>query len=227
MTASEPTTTPRRGRPRLDSRPVVGDPLEAILDAAARLVGERGVSNTSISGIAKEVGLTQSSVYYYFANKTEILVALMNREIVSPVDTLDRVVSGGGSPAVKLFRFIRLDVVTLSQLELDLSELQRFAIRDRDAFASYWERVAHMQRQVAELVRQGIAEGEFLPTDADLAATTILGNNEGAMNRFGWEPRWTSDQVGLQLAELVLRGLMVHPEGLDDVRRQAEELNAV
>ncbi|CAN5430785.1 hypothetical protein BH10ACT3_BH10ACT3_15540 [soil metagenome] len=226
MSPPQPTATPRRGRPRLDSRPVIGDPQEAILNAAARLVNEHGVSDTSISRIAKEVGLTQSSVYYYFANKTEILVALMNRGMEKASGNLQQVIAAGGSPAVQLFEFIRSDVRTLCDLELDMGDINRVAARDRASFATYWDHVAQMEHQLADLLRRGVAEQELRTIDPALAATTILANNEGALTRFQWGTAWTSEQFGEHLADMVLRGLLIDPGRIDEIRRRADELNA-
>src|SRR5256885_98881 len=75
----------RTGRPRHDSRPVLGDPTDEILGAAARLFGERGVAGTSMSLIAREVGLKQSSLYYYFRSRDETVLALMRRANVVPL----------------------------------------------------------------------------------------------------------------------------------------------
>ena len=85
---------PRRaGRPRADARPVVGDPTDAILAAASRLIGELGVGGTPMSRIASEVGLKQSSLYYYFRRKEEILAALVARANVVPLELM-RTIAG-------------------------------------------------------------------------------------------------------------------------------------
>jgi len=62
----------RAGRPRRDGRAVVGDPPDEILRVAATLFGELGVAATTMSRIAAEVGLGQSSLYYYFRSREEV-----------------------------------------------------------------------------------------------------------------------------------------------------------
>lgn len=56
--------------PRADSR------LPALLDAAARLFAERGYSATSMRDIAQAVEMLPGSLYYRFASKEELLVAV-------------------------------------------------------------------------------------------------------------------------------------------------------
>jgi AcrR family transcriptional regulator len=52
---------------------------EKILDAAERLMAERGFSATSIAAIRKESGLPASSIYWHFQNKEGLLAAVMQR----------------------------------------------------------------------------------------------------------------------------------------------------
>lgn len=51
----------------------------AILDAAARLMAERGYEATSISVLSKETGLPSSSIYWHFGSKEGVLAAVMER----------------------------------------------------------------------------------------------------------------------------------------------------
>jgi AcrR family transcriptional regulator len=50
-----------------------------ILDAAARLMSSRGYEGTSVSEIAQESGLPNSSIYWHFNSKAGILAAVMER----------------------------------------------------------------------------------------------------------------------------------------------------
>lgn len=60
--------------------------VETILDAAARAVVERGVDAVGTRLIAQEAGVPVASLYQYFADKDEILLALVERDI----EELDR-----------------------------------------------------------------------------------------------------------------------------------------
>jgi len=48
-----------------------------VLDAALKLIAERGVSGTSLQMIADEMGVTKAAVYYHFHAKVDILRALV------------------------------------------------------------------------------------------------------------------------------------------------------
>lgn len=52
-----------------------------ILDAALKLIGDNGVSGTSLQMIADEIGVTKAAVYHQFKTKEEIVIALTEREL--------------------------------------------------------------------------------------------------------------------------------------------------
>lgn len=55
--------------------------VERILDAAAALVVEVGVEDLGTRGIAERAGIPVASLYQYFADKDDILLALVERDI--------------------------------------------------------------------------------------------------------------------------------------------------
>ena len=55
--------------------------VERILDAAASLVVERGVERLSTRAVATAAGVPVATLYQYFADKDEILLALVERDV--------------------------------------------------------------------------------------------------------------------------------------------------
>src|SRR3954464_8468936 len=136
---AEPGSPRRRaGRPRVDARPVIGDPTEEILTAASRMFQQLGLESTTMSRLAAEVGLKQSSLYYYFPNRDAVLAALVAQANVVPLELVERIVAAGGSAGAQLYRFVRGDVEALCALPFDINEIHRVATRDRTRFAAYW-----------------------------------------------------------------------------------------
>lgn len=71
----------RVGRPSTTSR-------EAILAVAVRLVQQQGVSALSLRQLARELGISPTSLYRYFANKQQLLSALGDQVLSLNGDTL-------------------------------------------------------------------------------------------------------------------------------------------
>jgi AcrR family transcriptional regulator len=85
--------TPLDGAAR---RPDEGDTRERILDVALDLFIEQGYDKTSLRQIADRLGFTQAAIYYHFAAKADILVALHLRlhELARPA--LDQLAKEAG-----------------------------------------------------------------------------------------------------------------------------------
>jgi AcrR family transcriptional regulator len=60
-----------------------------VLDAAIKLIAERGVSGTSLQMIADAMGVTKAAVYRQFKTKEEIVIAITEREMARLEDALE------------------------------------------------------------------------------------------------------------------------------------------
>lgn len=67
---------PRRYAPRLPP----AERREQLLDAALRIIAERGYSAVSIEAVAREAGVSRPVVYGLFADLGDLLTALLERE---------------------------------------------------------------------------------------------------------------------------------------------------
>lgn len=58
-----------------------------IMEAAMTLFGRQGLIGTSLVDIAREAGVTRGAIYWHFANKEELFIALMS-EMCEPMQDL-------------------------------------------------------------------------------------------------------------------------------------------
>jgi TetR/AcrR family transcriptional regulator len=220
----DPTVPKRAGRPRRHGGPVTGDPTDEILHRAAALFDGQGVAATTMSQLAAEVGLGQSSLYYYFRSRDEVVAALVQRANVVPLDLVDAVSDASGSAGAKLLRFVRGDIEALCALPFDINEIHRIAARDRERFAEYWRERARLERRLSMLVRTGVDAGQLRPVDAPLVALTIMSNDEGVQNWFRLQTRRRAPAVARAVAELTVAGLLADSSLLTAVVQEAESL---
>jgi AcrR family transcriptional regulator len=64
--------------------------LDHLLNAAAELFLERGYANTRMEDIAASMQMSRSSLYYYYENKEQVLLALTESDLQVATDTLER-----------------------------------------------------------------------------------------------------------------------------------------
>jgi AcrR family transcriptional regulator len=74
---------------------------EALLDAAERVFLRHGFVAATLNEIAKEAGVTRGALYWHFADKLAIFIA-MNERVKSPMDALFAELTGGPDPVAGL-----------------------------------------------------------------------------------------------------------------------------
>ena len=214
---------PGAGRPRKTTRTGAGPVDAEIVGAAAHLFATHGIGATTMAQIAEAVGLEVSSIYYYFSSKHEVLERIVVDVNRVPLRIAADVQLEFPDAARRLHAFIRRDVAALCDFPFDFNEIHRLARDDRGNFTRYWADREQLLVEVEAIVRQGIDDGVFGPADPELAALTILANDEAVQNWYRpstgeTAARLSPEQIGSYVADLALRGLLVDVDALDAVR---------
>jgi AcrR family transcriptional regulator len=166
---SNPRSAPRPARNETQS--------QTILDAASLLFIEKGFGGTNINDIADAVGVTRTALYYYFPSKEAMLEAL-TKDVTERASELTAEVSRRAElPPDEALREL-----ILRQASLVLTHPLQFRVAERSEGS-----LPEAQRQAAQaarravrdgfvnVIRRGIAQGVFMPVDADVAAFSIIG----------------------------------------------------
>ena len=200
-----------------------------IMVVAARLFRERGYLNTTMTEIARACGLGQSSLYYWFRQKEDILLGLLALNRVSLAFAEELSVETG-SPAVRLVRLLRLDIHELCSSPVDICEVEVMAEQQPDAFVDFWADTAALHGHFAALISDGIARGEFIECDPEFAALNICAAEEGVQRRYRnsaahapggtspfRHPDYSREHVAEELAAMLVRGLLRDPSVLPEL----------
>jgi AcrR family transcriptional regulator len=178
-----------------------------------------------MSRLAAEVGLGQSSLYYYFRGREEVVAALVAKANVVSLSLIEQVAAGPGSVPAKLHRFVQGDVESLCALPFDINEIHRIAGRERERFAGYWRERAQLERRLSALVDEGVRSAALREVDPRLTTLTILANDEGTQNWFRLRARASATATASAVADLTVAGLLAPGRSLDDVRRELDGEN--
>lgn len=183
-----------QGRPRQDGSVSPGSPRDDILRAATRLFSEHGYALTSITQIARAAGLQQSSLYYYFRSKEEILQAALavNREALA---FADEVIASEAPASEKLYRLLRYDTLQLCLSPFDFNEIERLAESQPEEFSDWWQDYNRLHKHVVALVQEGQESGEFIECDPVIAASAALCLDEGIQKRYRTQAKHSPDSA--------------------------------
>ena len=61
---------------------------QSILDAASKLIAQKGVKDTSLADISKEVGISKGTLYYYYSTKNDIIYDIADIHLKQITDEL-------------------------------------------------------------------------------------------------------------------------------------------
>ncbi|HOX44509.1 MAG TPA: TetR/AcrR family transcriptional regulator [Myxococcota bacterium] len=183
---------------------------EQILDAALDIIGKQGSHRVTLEGVGKRVGLTKSAIYHYFANKQDMVRALIMREGTRMMTALERAAEHTADPATKLRAILRARAEFLSreggpltwslETALDIEPIAREVIpvlrgAEQDLYAS--------------VLRQGNANGKLTVANPDAAAKMLSnclhGFDQGTV--YTRNPRAKKEQLDA-LLQMVLEGFL-------------------
>ncbi|MFN4032483.1 MAG: TetR/AcrR family transcriptional regulator [Fimbriimonadales bacterium] len=183
---------------------------EQILNGAARVFSRKGYHASTVDEIAKELGLTKASIYYYVSDKSDLLYQLYKRAMTALLESQTEIMARPDPPDAKLQAMIEEYVrivasATAVYSVVVLREHHALPARKRKEIIAMRDRYeANYQRCIQEGIEQGIFEAQ----DVKMASYVVL----GALN---WIPNWynprgslSKEQIGRMFAEQLVRGLM-------------------
>ncbi|WEZ82335.1 TetR family transcriptional regulator [Rhizobium sp. 32-5/1] len=119
-----------------------------ILNAAERVFYAKGVSNATLEDVAGEAGVTRGAIYWHFANKTDLFLALYNSVKIPQEDMLEPDGAGGDTDALA---FIEKNVAEwLDVMEMDEQRQRILSILLRCDYGDDLAPVLERQQEVDE-----------------------------------------------------------------------------
>jgi len=180
----------------------------AVMLAAARLIGERGVDAVSVQQIATAAGYTKGAFYSNFASKDEMATALLDEVFARVIARIDEHLAGEGEPRDEV-RQTAADFIhwaglgEWSNLYFQLAAHAAGHAPFRRRFAERWRQ---MRAQLAALFARwaaGVGEPP-LPIESIVAMICLL--SDGFLLERVIEPQLSEEQFTIALGVLY-RGL--------------------
>ena len=156
-----------------------------ILDAALRIIGERGAPNVTMDDIASAAEMSKGGVAHYFSSKDALFLDAVkmfyDRIFERGKETRDQF----NDPLEKLLSFTWLynweDPEMMMGYRL-LFDFQALAAHDDRYSRLYHEWVENWIRLLKDAIEEGAESGLFLVKDADSAARTVSAIYHGIAN---------------------------------------------
>jgi len=172
------------------SSPLV-DRRADILDAAARVISERGVDRARLADIAEAAGVSLGLVQHYFRRRSSLLVATFEQEAERIASVWGSVISPDAPPLERLIGYLSLCTPVGSTSAARSfgpgwsfwMQMWSYAYRDPDVRAVVPRVYASFATPFEDAVREGVQRGEFAPADATLVVDRLVSLIDGCAVR--------------------------------------------
>ncbi|MCC2595427.1 TetR/AcrR family transcriptional regulator [Pusillimonas sp. MFBS29] len=180
--------------------------------AAARLFRLNGYERTTVRELADAVGLRSGSLFHYFRNKEEILLAVMANGIQSVIDEGHALMLRYEQPAERLEGLFRLHMSSLingvggDAMHAMIYEWRSLTPQAREQIqqlSTAYEQLWH--RAINDVVALGLVQG-----DPAIIRKQVLGGMNFTVRWYRPDGRLNAEQVTRELLRAALPGLAQH-----------------
>ena len=178
----KPPVKRRRGRPRSDAKGGT-DQAREILDVAVRLFTTNGYQATTMSQIAEEAGYNQSSLYYWYKGKEDLLSAII-ADTGASLRVATDIALLPDDKLTQLYAVLYADVLMMCSLPCDFYDLETVAQSQTVALREFFTTYQQLTDAIERIIQDGVENGEFIRVDPAHAAVDALALNEGLQHRF-------------------------------------------
>jgi AcrR family transcriptional regulator len=181
---------------------------QEILDAALRCFSRDGFHNTTTADIVRESGVSQGTLYLYFATKDDLIVALADDRHQGEI-LINALVEGEPDPVEGLSLLFELHGRSLTdprRVDGRRVGIQGWseALRNPVIHNSVTTGTASVRREIERLIERGQLAGQFrADADPEAVARILDAAFQGLTLQVAWGEEIGLDQVGRLLREMV------------------------
>jgi AcrR family transcriptional regulator len=189
---------------------------QQILDAAVRCFSRDGFHNTTTADLVRESGVSQGTLYLYFATKDDIILALADDRHHGQA-FLNALAQNEPDPVQGLMLLIELYGKGLADKQrADLSRVGvqgwAEALRNPTIRASILEGISAVQSAIVDLVRRGQAGGQIRPeADPEAVARTLTAIFQGFLLQTAWGETFDLEACGRLIRDMIHGALLAPP----------------
>ena len=155
-----------------------------IVTFASRLAVEKGLDGFSLTDVARAVGISKGTLYYYYPTKSELIFDIAARHVNEITRIILEMMAQGGSendPAALLALFFRKHKANRTRMRLHLNLVHQAMNGDEALRQRYQEIYAQWRQQAREALETLLPASPHRETLLNLIITTIDGFNIQSM----------------------------------------------
>jgi TetR/AcrR family fatty acid metabolism transcriptional regulator len=168
-----------------------------IIEATFFCIALKGYSNITMQDIADSAGVSKGVIHYYFRNKDELFLSVLEKLIKDLDGHLARNVDRAKTPPEKVRAIINAvfeKTGANKKFQVVLLDLWAHSMRNPTLKAAHRSQYARYRHLAKKIIAEGIDEGYFKKCEPARAASAIIGLTEG------FAIQWIFDEKAFDLA---------------------------
>lgn len=182
-----------------------------IFQAAARLFAEKGYNGVSMREISESTGLSKPTIYYYFGSKEGVYTSLVEVGLHHNLEQFQQIIDMNIPVKQKIIEIVK---IRFKQVQ-EYPEFAKFfllifmSIENLPFLKKFIEEAASRRQSLADLIQQGIFQGEFgKSANPKLAADILIGTlMHFIVKQLNVKKKILSDELAEEIVELIFKGL--------------------
>lgn len=185
------------------------DKTSLIFQAAIDIFSDRGFDKATMDDIAARANVAKGTIYYHFKSKEELFLFLVEEGIDLLQESVNEYLSGEMSGKVKLETAIRQQINFFGQYRDFCIIMLREAWGAEQRQKEFRKMLIEYTKMLQEFIQQAIDEGEFIQTDAEVAAWTVFGGASiTSLHLLLSRREYVPDELANQVVTNLLTGIL-------------------
>jgi AcrR family transcriptional regulator len=181
---------------------------DQIYEVAERLFSERGYHATTIREIARELQLEAGSLYSHISGKQDLLYTIVLRGSEQFLRAAHEVLGSGGSARAQLSELMRRHLAIMAEsTPRAIVHFHEWRHLDAERQAVIRGRRDEYEGYVRQIIRSGVASGEFVPSDERLVSLQVLSLLNWTYQWYTPGGTWNAHVLANHFFDLLMRGL--------------------
>lgn len=154
--------------------------VKEIIDAAAQVIGRYGYKKTTMDDIALAAKRGKTSIYYYFKNKEEIFLKVIEKEAKQLIAELTQAVTSAGNSLEKLLAYMNARIKIIGNVSISYDSMKTELLEYLDYIEQGRKQYDIQELElVTSIIAGGVEEGVFNSKNPQLTAFTIVAALKG------------------------------------------------
>ncbi|MBI9030537.1 TetR/AcrR family transcriptional regulator [bacterium] len=174
---------------------------ERLINAAIKLLSEKGYANTKIKDIASEAKVADGTVYSYFSSKEDLMMKALTESLHNKLIEVKQITSQETDVRTKILKFFDIHAIVFTQNP----HIAKFLIEDIRQIKEYYDKYPSFsifdeyREYMKEIFNEGIQKGMFRNVSAEAFGLTVIGAMDFVLTQ------WVLKKQNFDLRNMVLK----------------------